>query len=79
MGPLPQINKNKIHKIGGRKVTVENSRRKANVGQHMPVPGTKRRCGYCSTKKDVKRTKIQCKECNVGLCLSCFEPFHVKE
>jgi hypothetical protein len=38
---------------GGK--TIENRIRLANVGNHLPVPGT-RRCCHCSTKKNKKRS-----------------------
>lgn len=47
-----------------------------NVGDHMPVSGGYNRCRLCSTKKNVKRSKIHCSECNIALCLDCFVPFH---
>lgn len=69
---------NKQKKMSGREVTVENSFVFAEVGDHLPKKGTRRRCAYCSTRKDQKRTSIYCNKCNIGLCVSCFEPFHKK-
>lgn len=52
--------------------------RLANVGVHMPRAGTKRRCRFCSTRTNPKRSKIECKLCKVPLCISpCFERFHL--
>ena len=49
-----------------------------NVGEHLPEKGTIKRCAYCSTKKSVKRSTLQCSKCKVGLCVECFIPFHSK-
>lgn len=68
--------KNKLKKLGGRTISVENVQRKANVGDHLPTKAKPRRCAYCSTKETVKRSKIVCRSCNVALCLECFVPFH---
>jgi hypothetical protein len=59
----------------GRK-TIENRIRLTNVGNHLPVTGTHRRCGHCSMKKNKKRSTIACTACNVALCKECFLPFH---
>lgn len=56
--------------------TVKNSIRLANVGNHVPIVGTYRRCSFCSTKEKQKRSNMICSECNVALCKPCFEPFH---
>lgn len=47
-----------------------------DVGKHLPIIGTYRRCALCSTKKNQKRSNIMCKECNLAFCKSCFEPYH---
>lgn len=51
-----------------------------NVGRHIPKSSeTRRRCRYCSTKREDKRTKIICSSCNVPLCVTpCFSKFHEK-
>lgn len=39
---------------------------RCTVGRHIPKSsGTRRRCRYCSTKSEDKRTKIICSSCNV--------------
>jgi len=48
---------------------------------HFPaVQDTRRRCVYCSTKAQEKRTSFYCKTCEVPLCISkgqnCFEKYH---
>lgn len=49
---------------------------------HMPIYGTSRRCGFCSTKNEPHRTKWSCTVCKVGLCLNdkknCFIKYHEK-
>lgn len=52
--------------------------RLANVGAHMPKEGSKRRCRFCSISTNPKRTKIECKACNVPLCIApYFDRFHL--
>lgn len=69
--------KRKPKDIGdGRVILPGNNSRLQNVGCHMPIAGNYNRCRLCSTKKDVKRSKIHCNECKVALCLECFLPFH---
>ncbi|KAF2891544.1 hypothetical protein ILUMI_14629 [Ignelater luminosus] len=34
---------------------------------HLPEFGTKRRCNFCSTKKDVKISRVICSECKIAL------------
>ncbi|CAI6375669.1 unnamed protein product [Macrosiphum euphorbiae] len=60
----------------GRIILAGNKSRLQNVGNHMPIAGKYNRCRLCSTKKNVKRSKIHCQECEVALCLDCFLPFH---
>jgi hypothetical protein len=49
------------------------------VGKHLPVRTTRRRCRQCSTKKHEARTNIMCSYCKVHLCIHpCFEKFHRK-
>lgn len=49
-----------------------------NAGIHLPEEGnTYKRCRFCSTKKEEKRTKILCTTCKVALCAKkCFKSFH---
>lgn len=69
--------KRKPNKTGdGRIILPGNNSRLQNVGNHLPIVGKYNRCRLCSTKKNVKRSKITCKECKVALCLECFLPFH---
>lgn len=76
--PTPKITKEqKVAKIdSNRSLSVSSTLRLSNVGDHLPSKGTYRRCAYCSTKKNVKRSNIICSECDVALCLSCYKPFH---
>ncbi|KAL4104080.1 hypothetical protein QTP88_019393 [Uroleucon formosanum] len=60
----------------GRIILPGNNSRLQNVGKHLPIAGKYNRCRLCSTKKDVKRSKIHCNECKCALCLECFIPFH---
>ena len=47
------------------------------VGKHLPVRTTRRRCRQCSTRKHVARTNITCSHCKVPLCVHpCFKKFH---
>lgn len=47
-----------------------------NVG-HLPIrQGTRRRCAYCSQKKEQVRTYYICTTCEVPLCVDCFAPYH---
>lgn len=74
-GPVLPLDR-KLQKVGGRAVSVESRNRKSNVGDHLPIKGTSRRCTYCSTKEKAKRSQITCRKCEVALCLECFAPFH---
>lgn len=42
---------------------------------HMPVPGTRRRCANPTCNS---RTRVKCEKCDVGLCVDkiCFKSFH---
>lgn len=74
-----KVTKTKLSKVdSNRNITVSNTLRLGNVGSHLPSKGTYRRCAFCSTKQKVKRSNILCKECDVVLCLGCYEPFHRK-
>lgn len=48
-----------------------------DVGIHIPIVGTYRRCAYCSTKTYQKRSNLICKNCDKALCKECFGPYHV--
>ena len=52
--------------------------RLGDVGVHLPADlESFRRCRYCSTKTNNKRSKIQCSRCQVPLCVTpCFSLFH---
>lgn len=73
------IGKNKLKKLEGRTVTVENTQRLSNVGEHLPTKTTSRRCALCSTDKKPKRSNVACLKCEVALCIPCFAPFHNKQ
>lgn len=75
-GPKVVIASNKMKKPSGRSVGVDNSIRSLNVGAHLPVKGTIRRCAKCSTRAKPVRSTTICKECDVALCRDCFAPFH---
>lgn len=48
------------------------------LGDHWPIEiDTYKRCRYCSTKINNKRSKIECERCKVALCIyPCFKLFH---
>lgn len=72
------VGKNKMKKVDGRAVSVENSVRLLNVGEHLPNKTSSRRCAMCSTEKKPKRSNIECVACKLALCIPCFGPFHNK-
>lgn len=74
-GPAIAIDR-KIKKPRGRTISVENTIRNTDVGAHLPIRGTSRRCAYCSTKEKSKRSQMICRRYEVGLYLECFAPFH---
>lgn len=51
------ITNNKMKKPSGRSVGVDNTIRKLNVGTHLPLTGTLRRCARCSTRAKPVRSK----------------------
>jgi len=75
-GPTPQKGRGRKRNHPDGRATLPNATRLANVGEHLPLKGTRRRCAYCSTSKEQRRSNIQCMKCNVALCLECFAPFH---
>ncbi|KAG5871707.1 hypothetical protein JTB14_031235 [Gonioctena quinquepunctata] len=50
--------------------TVHNSIRLLDVGSHLPVISTYRRCAFCSTKQKQKRSNLVCKACNVDFIMT---------
>ncbi|CAG9118015.1 hypothetical protein JYU34_008976 [Plutella xylostella] len=50
-----------------------------SVGIHFPeAQDTYKRCKFCSTKKETKRSNIKCSCCGVSLCTKgCFKKFHM--
>ncbi|CAK1584280.1 unnamed protein product [Parnassius mnemosyne] len=62
----------------GSNFGVPDAIRLLNVGVHLPDEGnTYKRCRFCSTKKEERRTKIVCSTCQVALCAKkCFKLFH---
>lgn len=69
----PNTGVRKGTKVTGRKVADLDL---INIGTHLPIPTSSRRCARCSTKEKSKRTSIACEKCEVALCLTCFAPFH---
>jgi hypothetical protein len=57
---------------------VPNAIRFKSVGIHMPESiSSFRRCRYCSSRKNNKRSRIACSTCGVALCITpCFRDFH---
>ena len=70
----------KKRKKDGRKISVSTQIRFSNVGAHLPIVTSRRRCAYCSTKTREHRSTIECSTCKVALCISnkrnCFYLFH---
>uniref|UniRef100_G3U0L7 PiggyBac transposable element-derived protein domain-containing protein n=1 Tax=Loxodonta africana TaxID=9785 RepID=G3U0L7_LOXAF len=53
--------------------------RLVQVGKHLPIKATRRRCRECSAKKKQTRTTVMCSQCRVPLCVTpCFQDFHSK-
>jgi hypothetical protein len=56
---------------------VENKRAALATVRHFPKKGDKKgRCRQCSKSKIRKEPVNMCAECNVHLCLDCFQPWH---
>ena len=53
-----------------KKISVSNEIRFSNVGAHLPIVTSRRRCAYCSTKINPQRSVIECSTCKVALCAS---------
>lgn len=53
---------------------------KQAAAAHMPIYGTRRRCGRCSTKSSPAKSFWSCETCGIALCLSagrnCFAAYH---
>lgn len=75
-GPVAEFGRGRKRNNPDGRATVHNVTRLNNVGKHLPIKGTRRRCCHCSTLKKQQRSNIMCIECNVALCLECFAPFH---
>lgn len=75
-GPISQCGRGRKKNQPEGRSTVYNAMRLNNVGKHLPMIGSRRRCCHCSTAKKQQRSKVICKECNVALCVECFIPFH---
>ncbi|KAI4454281.1 piggybac transposable element-derived protein 4 [Holotrichia oblita] len=72
--PEVLVTKNKMYKKqNGTRIAITQL---VNVGIHLPVKGTCRRCAYCSTKEVPKKSQIMCKACKVNFCLECYAVFH---
>ena len=57
---------------------VPDDMRLREVGKHLPVRTTRRRCRQCRIRKHEARTNM-CSHCKVPLCVHpCFEKFHRK-
>lgn len=66
--------RNTSHGMDYKSICLYKSR--TNMGDHVPIKGTWRRCGRCNTPNKQKRSNIICIKCNIALCKECFEPFH---
>ncbi|KAK9680986.1 Transposase IS4 [Popillia japonica] len=75
-GPASQIGRARKQNHPDGRQTLQNALRLTNVGEHLPIKGTHRRCPHCSTQKTQQRSIIQCQKCNIALCRECFVPFH---
>jgi len=53
-----------------KKISVSNQIRFSNIGAHLPISTSQRRCAYCSTKNDEQRYAIEFSTCKVALCVS---------
>lgn len=60
------------------KKQLKSTKNMCDVGDHLPIDGTYRRCAYCSIKKNQKRSNLLCKKCDKALCKKCFVPYHSK-
>lgn len=58
------------------KKKVKNISNLIDVGKPILIVGTYRRCAYCSTKTNQKRSNLICQKCDKALCKECFGPYH---
>jgi len=67
-----------VHKAVRKPLGVPDVLRLNTVGVHLPeMLASHRRCRFCSSRKNNKRSRYQCKTCLVPLCISpCFAKFH---
>lgn len=75
------IRRRRDHKSGRKRGHgVPDDVRLDSVGKHWPkyIPNF-RRCRFCSSKQNNKRTRLSCAQCDVPLCIvPCFEEFHTR-
>lgn len=50
-GPTALTGRARKRKYPDGRQTLQNSTRLTNVGDHLPIKGTRRRCAHCSTKQ----------------------------
>ena len=52
----------------------------SNVGAQLSISTSRRRCAYCSTKRNEQRSAIECSTSKVALCIAhernCFYLLH---
>ena len=79
--PVSNVDVKKRNK-GGRKISVSQESRFPNVGAHLSIATSRKRCAFWSTKINEQRSTIECLTCKVALCVSqqrnCFYLFHTK-
>lgn len=65
----------------GDQLGVPDEIRLYDVGSHLPVAiMTYKRCRFCSTRKEERRTKVECERCQLSLCaVPCFRNYHKAE
>ena len=69
-GPQVAFVRRRSHESIKKPPGVPDNIRTESVGIHMPAPLDKfMRCRLCSTKKNNKRSRIQCSQCRVPLCV----------
>ena len=79
------IAKNSFRKRVGRPLSNSlpcKTQRTENIGVHMPIVTSRRRCVVCTKSGRQNRSTIACTTCNVSLCITskrnCFQVFHCK-
>lgn len=76
-GPTQQVGRGRKRNRPDGRPTIMNATRLVNVGVHLPRKiKSYRRCAYCSTSEQQKRSNVLCIKCDVALCIDCFVPFH---